>query len=216
MNIRKGLSLPTHLYDHYATLPNERLLLASRTHPYTLALPGIGIATGWLGFSGVLLALFHNGYIAILHTILSITLFTLLAGIACIVLFLLWRSHYYIVTNRKMIEVRGFPLFFRTVNDVLLDRVRCTEIDIRRQGFIHTLLNLGDIIITFDRPTHQEEFAITDIHDPDHVGLFLSDMLESTRDLSASPVWSKNAHGNNYHLTEEIFPERPLLTGAIG
>lgn len=215
MNIRKGLSLPTHLYDYYATLPNERLLLATRTHPYTLALPALGIGVGLLGFSGILLTLLNNGYIATLHALLAITLFSLLAGVACGILFLLWRSHYYIVTDRKMIEIRGFPLLFRTVNDVLLDRVRCTEIDVRRQGIMHTLLNLGDIIITFDRPTHQEEFAISDIHDPDHVGLFLSDMLESNKDPDTSLVWHKNTTSSSYRFTEEVFPRQPSFTRAI-
>ncbi|MEN9407621.1 MAG: hypothetical protein RLZZ455_837 [Candidatus Parcubacteria bacterium] len=211
MKIRKGVELPTPLYEHYASQPNEHLFLATRMHPYTLLLPGLFIVTlalmlSALSFLAALYGFIHSLHFFALLLAIWVTASLLFAGHV-----LLWRSHYYIVTSRKMIEIRGFPLLFYTINDILLDQVRCTEIDIKTEGILDTLLNMGDITLTFDRPTHQESFTIAHIHDPRRIGFFLGDKLEESKNHLSPLVWNKPT-SEKHAVIYESQKLRPLFS----
>lgn len=101
-----------------------------------------------------------------------------------------WYFHIYILTNRKILEFRYTPLTSYIVNDIMLDRVFCTEVDYQTSGILHDLLDLGDVIITFDRPTHQEEFVLRDIQECGQIGVFLTKQLldDNPRD-PITPIW---------------------------
>ncbi len=75
----------------------------------------------------------------------------------------------------------------------MLDRVNCTEIDLRTNGFMNELMDMGDIAITFDRPTHQEEFILKDIQGSHELANFLTQQLLDGRQLDISPqtIWFK-------------------------
>lgn len=76
------------------------------------------------------------------------------------------------------------------MNDVLLDHVNCTEVDLHTQGFWGEMIGLGDVVVTFDRPTKQEEFTFKDIQDGHALGRFLTKVLmDRHTHMMNQPIW---------------------------
>lgn len=120
-----------------------------------------------------------------------------------------WYYHIYIVTNKKILEVNYAPLFSHEINEVLLEQVRCTEIDIRAHGILSQLLDTGDVVLTFDRPTHQEELALTYIKNPKELGVLLSGYLNISIDAPYSPVlYGQKNDKKLFAFSTQIFPRR--------
>ncbi len=139
-----------------------------------------------------------------------------------------WYFHIYIVTTHKILEVFYAPLFSHVVNEVLLDQIRCTEIDIQTEGIISELINMGDVMLTFDRPTHQEQFCLMGIENPQKVGTFLGDkLLEKQGQVKSGDAaanvsketgsWYKVKSGlKKLRFTEELFPNHiSRIGGAV-
>lgn len=170
----------------FTTLPDEKILVVKRQHWWVVGSTLIVLAIATLGLTIALLIGFRIFpifsplvFILLILTVLVIALAILTKTVVA------WYMHLYIVTNRKILEVYYVPIFSYWIKEVLLDQVRCTEIDIRTQGFLNQWLNKGDIIITFDRPTHEEEFTFSDIANPREVGLYLGDVFESQKEAQS-------------------------------
>ncbi|MCL5432494.1 MAG: hypothetical protein M1524_00050 [Patescibacteria group bacterium] len=195
----------------FLTLPGEKILIVQRKHIFTLLLPlfiaGIlGLASILFSFFGTFILL-NSPLIAIISTV---TLFVVSTSVTTKIT-VDWYFHLYVITNRKIVEVYCTPLFSHVINDILLDQVRCTEIDIKMQGVIREVLNMGDVVFTFDRPTHQEEIILTDIKNPREIGIFLGDVLSSTIRQSSSTTWHQSKDNpNKFRFTEEIFPKNSV------
>jgi len=119
-----------------------------------------------------------------------------------------WHCHFYILTTNRILEVCYKPLFSNYINNVILNQVKSTEIDIEKAGIINQLLDMGNVIVTFDRPTHQEEFRLMNIKNPKEIGFLMSDVLDIEKpDMMSSPMWYKSKNEENrFRITEEIFP----------
>lgn len=191
----------SHELGRFITLPEERLLIAQRKHWFTLAVP-----------------LFFQGWFLLILVTFSFALFVFflkqsalfILSIAILLPFFLtsitktildWYFHFYVITNRKILEIACSPLFSHTVNEILLDQVRCTEIDIKRDGILNHILDKGHVIVTFDRPTHQEEFLFTDISDPHTIGTYLADIFDQMRSVSEGR-WFRSHNGITYFVDE--------------
>src|SRR5581483_8347748 len=131
----------------------------------------------------------------------AVVLITTLLGTKIIVD---WYAHLYLVTSHKLMEICYAPLFSHTINEVLLNQVRCTEIDVNIGGAVREFLDMGSITITFDRPTHQEEFVLSNISQPNVIGPVLADELEvgpyqlSNPQLNLnSPLWYRSKSKTN-------------------
>ncbi len=104
-----------------------------------------------------------------------------------------WYGHLYVVTTHKILDIHCVPFFSHKVSEVLLNQVRCTEVDIRMKGMLNHLLDKGDIVITFDRPTHQDGFVIADIKSPMLVGTALLDSFNKIRYVqNQKEFWIRN------------------------
>ncbi|MBI4092132.1 MAG: hypothetical protein HY427_02945 [Candidatus Levybacteria bacterium] len=131
-----------------------------------------------------------------------------------------WYFSFYIATNRKIIEVSYRPLSSREVNEVLLDQVKCTEIDSKVGGAINEFLDIGDVIVTFDRPTHQEEFVFENVPDPKKIETHLESALcpmpmvqndlAPEEDGDGEGAWYIKSKGNpkKWRYAETIRPAR--------
>ena len=119
-----------------------------------------------------------------------------------------WYFHLYIVTSQKILEVSHIPLFSCSVYDILLRQVRCTEIDVSQDGVLQEILNIGDVTITFDRPTHQEMFIFRSIKDPQVIGRYLNNALDISYQ-NMGEVWYKTKKGS-YAITDDIFTRRKV------
>jgi hypothetical protein len=183
-------------WGRFIDLPNEEILLVKRKHPFVIIFPLILIALfAFISFFGVFYILNNSFfsfpiYIASLFVILSSSI----SGAIFIAIY--WYFHLYILTSRKILEVKYTPLFSHVVNDIFLDNVSCTEVDLKSSGFFHEIIDMGDITITFDRPTHQEEFTLSDIKDCDEIGKFLVQKLMNTANQSnGNIIWMRGKRG---------------------
>lgn len=166
----------------FLTLSGEKILVAKRKHWITIFLPlGTLGGVGLLGLVTICSIFFIFPILRltpILTAALSITLTSLIVSLA-MQLVIAWYFRLYIITNHKILQISYTPLGRYWSNSILLDQVRCTEIDIQTNGIVNQLLNKGSIVITFDRPTHEEEFMLNDIKDPRKTGAFLADIFET-------------------------------------
>jgi len=176
----------------FITLPQEKLILVQRKHWSTFVFPII---------TGTILGLISFFVSIFIYSLLPQFLFLILAALFLLVLITAtlilrtiidWYFNIYIVTNRKITEISYKPLSSRQINEILLDQVRCTEIDSRVDGLLDELMDVGDVVITFDRPTHQEEFVFTRVKDPKRVETFLHKTLSP-----AAITYTESADGEN-------------------
>jgi hypothetical protein len=189
-------------------LPGEKTILHKRQHIFAVIIPIIIAVVLCVGTMIGLFVGFVMLYPAFHFLLISwgITIALTLSLVAKTIID--WYLHMYLVTNRRILEIQYKPFFSQDVNDVLLDQVRCTEIDIKIHGYIHGLIDVGDIIITFDRPTHQQEFVIHDIKSPRKVGTLLGHLLNTPKNMMDNQQsWNNNARGNRreYMFSEDVF-----------
>lgn len=185
-------------WNVFITLKDEHLLLVKRKHPFVMLMPIFTINC---------LALFFisSGFVLFQEFLLSSSLFvvTMLLLISITVslitkIIIDWYFHIYILTNRKILELRYTPLTSYLVNDVMLDRVNCTEIDLRTHGFLNELIDMGDILITFDRPTSREEFILKDVQGSHALATYLTQQLLDVKqpEMLSQPIWFKERQAN--------------------
>jgi hypothetical protein len=163
--------------SRFITLPGEKLVFAQRKHWYSFVMPVLAIFLATIVFVSGLI--FLSTLFTLYFTLLaSLSLFIIVVATAFIGKAIVdWYFNFYVVTTKKIIEVSYKPLSSRSVSEVLLDQVKCTEIDTRIDGIMHELLDIGDVIITFDRPTRIEEFVLSDIGDPKTIEAKLENVL---------------------------------------
>lgn len=164
--------------------------MAVRKHPFVLVMPIIAVVFLTILFLITGFVFFNQFYYS-LPLLVTSSLLLISFSLAIIAKLIIdWYFHVYILTNRKILEFRYTPLTSYLVNDIMLDRVYCTEVDSQTNGMLHDLLDLGDIIITFDRPTHQEEFVLRDIQSCTKIGTFLTkQLMDGNHYDPITPIW---------------------------
>lgn len=180
-------------WQSFITLPDEKILLAQRRHGFVLFFPIFSIALTTLFVLISTFSLFLNGYIPLALLATSI-LITLLIGMSLATKTIIdWYFHLYILTTKKLLEFSYSPLSSHECNDILLDKVNCTEIDWHIDGFINEIINMGDLVLTFDRPTHQQEFVIKNIKYCRDLSTFLTqNLIEQRIQEPKQTVWYRN------------------------
>lgn len=172
---------------HFLTLPGERLIIAKRQHWAVLIMPLLLI----LCIGSVSFPLSYVVFVQYLQDALLFVAgsFLIVAVMTTFIIHRLidWCFHIYILTDRKILEVSFVPMFSQVINDVFLDQVRTTEIDIKIDNFVNEFLDVGDVVIEFDRPSHDERFTLKDIKSPRRTGILIADALESI--MHQIPVW---------------------------
>lgn len=193
---------PTHL------LPEEVVHIMKRKHWFVLVEP--------------LLVLFAIALFATAGTILTVFLLRFSTGTALFIFFLIilltlsltakiivdWLFNFYIITSHKITETRINPLFGDSISEILLKQIRCTEVDIINHGIVNQLLDKGDVHITFDRPTHKEEFVLSDIANPRQIGTYLSDVLIQPQRTTRG-FWTRDTNEDGvstYRYADELGP----------
>ncbi|MBU2632142.1 hypothetical protein KKG52_00330 [Patescibacteria group bacterium] len=193
------------------TLPEEKILLIQRKS-FNILLPSIFAVFFFFAISIILayfiFLVFFSSLILFISAVLTSTSLTLTFLIKQVTD---WYFQVYVVTSKRIAEISTAPLFSHKINGVLLDQVRCTEIDVEINGTINQILDIGKISLTFDRPTHQEEFIINGIKNPSKVGAYIQDLIEkvSTGDnkvKSSKLQWFTDRTSKRPRLIE-IFPK---------
>ena len=190
--------------EKFKLFDDEKLIFACREHwlPITFRI------IRQLVMGVLLAAAFSSIFILIVHSIaLALSAFffvVLIASMLSVRDLIHWSFHMYIATNKQLIEVLYNPLVSNAINSVLLDQIRCTEIDVEMYGIIPELLGIGNVEITFDRPTHKEEFVIRNIRSPRTIANLLSGHIHqinpSIRNNTPQPIWSRELKNNKYRF----------------
>lgn len=199
------------IISNVLTGPHEKLLVAKRQHPMVLLGPLLSL--GLLGLLAMTISFFLFGYgLGMFELFFISSLMVLLVGIDLAAkCFIDWYLHLYIVTTNKILEVKFHPLASNIISTILLDQVKCTEVDIRTDGIINHILNMGDVILTFDRPTKQEAFNFQNIGQYTDVGAYLRDILVNPSDPDRiTPVWyvDPNEPGKTKFREDELISSR--------
>lgn len=202
----RAVDLSEKELKNFITSPDEKIFVLKREHPITLVSPVIfslitaGLVTSLTYFVAVFL--FHSPNLYI-----GLSLLTLVTTISLITKSIVdYYFHFFVVSNRKILEMTVMPLYKDKINDVLLDQVRITEIDVRMNNIINEVFDMGDVIIEFDRPSHLELFTLNNISNPKEIGTLLTRELQSV--MHDSPIWfqpRKTSHSAKFH--DDLFPE---------
>lgn len=193
--------------ENFKLFENEDLIFATREH----WLPLIIRLVRTLIVSLFIAVILSSAAILILNDILlsvSVFLLILLIGSILSVRELIhWSFHLYVATSKQIIEVHYNPLFSEAINSVLLDQIRCTEIDVEMFGIIPEIIGIGNVTLTFDRPTHKEEFVIKDIRSPRKIANLLSGQIHQNPQVRSQQaralLWAKELKTNKYRFLGE-------------
>ncbi len=198
--------------DKFVTLPDEKLILVQRKHWGTFMFP-VTIALS-IGILFLIASTFAYKYADDYPLVIFLSLLSLFIFISTLAVRSVfdWYFNLYVVTNKKIIEVSFRPMLSRQINAVFLDQVKCTEIDTKIEGLLNEFLDVGDVVITFDRPTHQEEFALTYIKDPKNVENYLQEMFSTGHtlkpEIKKEDIWYLRGSGSDkqWKYMEKIAP----------
>lgn len=191
--------------EKFKLFEDEELIFACREHWLPVSLHVLRESIISLLLASAFALIFIFGAQSITFGI-SIFMFTILVGsIISIRNLIYWSFHMYIATNKQIIEVHYTPLMSQATNSVLLDQIRCTEIDVNMYGIIPGLIGIGDVEITFDRPTHKEQFIIHSIRSPHAIANLLSAQIHQTlpsvaKNQVQQPVWVRELKNNKYRF----------------
>ena len=165
------------ILKHYLTFSGEKIHFIKRTSLLTLV-PLITLITMLCFFFIIAFyTISFYGLVPFYVSAIGIVIMVDIGLLLCLKVIIEWYFHMFIVTNKKILEIVYIPLSSYTVNDVFLEQVKCTEIDIRMSGFLREMLGIGDIAMTFDRPTHREEFVLSNMTHARQVGSLLTQLL---------------------------------------
>lgn len=189
------------------TLPEEKILVCKREHkliPLIACAIILFMASIFTVSGGLLIFLFLESIPLLFSFLLLMGILTLLAVTKIIID---WYFHIYAITTRKIIEIRSVPFFGEYIDDLFLDQVRTTEVDAKIPSFFHELLNMGNVTVGFDRPSHDKVFALFNISKPRQTAMYLSDALEEL--MKPSQVWFQEGKPNEHvRISEDIFNGR--------
>lgn len=201
MNEFKDKLAPIEI-KHFLTLPGENLIIAKRQHWIVLVAP-ISLAVILMLLTlplGYFLFVFYLADVFLFIASVFVTMIMITTFIVHILID--WSFHLYIITDRKILEMKFVPIFSQVISDVFLDQVRTTEVDIKIDNFIHELLNVGDVTISFDRPSHEDTFTLKDIKNPRDTGVFITDAIASI--MHETPIWFHPRDISNIARHEDI------------
>lgn len=182
----------------FVTLPDEKLIFAQRKHWLTFATPIFMLSIMGIVASTALIAassMFANYLFLLLPAFLLMSVFILSVALKAIIE---WYFNIYVITNKKIMDISYSPLSSQQINEVLLDQVRCTEIDTKTEGFLNDIFDIGYVIVTFDRPTHKEEFVFDYMESPRKIEAYLEGALCSSNFQNADN--QKNLYSKDKNL----------------
>jgi hypothetical protein len=208
-----GKILKEHVHEFelgkFVTFPDEKIIMGVREHYVFLIFRIIKIFLSVVA-AAILISLVLGVFLQNSYLVLFTLLLTAFIGLSFILQAIVhWHFHLYVATNRKILELTYHPLVSEQTNSVLLDQIKCTEIDAEVYGFIPELLNMGDVKITFDRPTHHDEFVLKNIRSPRKIANILS--IELNKDYPPLPtknvqrLWYKDRLTNKFRFMEQNY-----------
>ncbi len=212
MDIEEEVSILEHDCSKVLTLSGEKIYLVIKQHFITIipSLLLIFFLAWFFLLIGTVIMVLYKELILLSSIFMLLTISTALGLFAQTLIN--WYFHMYIVTSKKLLEIHYSPISSHIASEILLDRVKCTEVDMRTEGLIYQFLDIGSVSITFDRPTHQQEYIISSIKNYRVVGALMANkFIRSTTENPSKPQdrWFKDKDSDRYIYTEDF--ERPPI-----
>jgi len=158
--------------------PDERILMVLRAHPF--------VNFGWIASSVFLILVPLFSIIVFSNLDLNLNLYisgkSIFNGILvwCLLVFgfsfqqfLLWFFNIYIITNKRVVDIDFYHLFYKQISETPLENVQ--DITHREVGIVQNWLDFGDIDIQTAGETANFEF--TNITNPDSVQQKILDLV---------------------------------------
>lgn len=165
----------------FITLHDEELILAKRKHWFVMLGPILNTAF----IAIVLLTALYASlfvYVSSLPLLISISLLIVTISISRMVKVIIgWYCHLYIITNRRIMEVRHVPFSSYHVNDLLLDQMRVAEIDVDVGTIFNEIVGKGDVIVQLDQLAREHAFRLSDVAEPRKTAMYLTQVFGERR-----------------------------------
>ena len=197
-------------WKSFLTMSTEKLLVVTRRHFIVLVGPFVSLLAVGIIFVASSIYFFsaiYSSKLLLLSCILTIVSIVLTLSAKIIID---WYFNLYVATSRKLLEVKYSPLISFNFNQVLLDQVKCTELDMSKSGILSDFIDVGSIGITFDRPTHYEVFYFENIPESKEIGIHLSNEYAELGKLdNKNQYWFRQNYNNptnRMNYMEEVFP----------
>lgn len=186
-----GSPLYNHKHNYFLDFPDETFIFKKRPHWITI-LPFFLYLFMFLVSLSTVISWYFIAYHFVPNLLISLFLIMISIATAFMIKVILdWYFHIYVLTNKKILEVQYSPFFSHVVNTIILDQVRCTEIDRKNNGFLHTLLDIGDLILVFDELTRQEKFIFKDISQPREIAVLLHTFFSQKTSITPNGLFQR-------------------------
>lgn len=187
------------------TYPNEKVILVTRSHWSSILLSlSIIIFTSIILLTALLTAFYVIKFSMILF-IASCLLLLVSTSLLVNQKIIEWYFHLYVISDKKILEIFHSPLIFGKVKEILLSQVRCTEVDSEMKGLLDHIFNIGDVTITFDRPTHEKEVVLKSIKHPNALCNHLSTFLVRQKENNPnSDYWVRDDQNSEKIYVEDF------------
>jgi len=192
-------------WKNFLTMNGERPLVVTRKHPLVLISPLFLLSlTSLIAISAVFYffsVMIQSHFFFTISTlvILNITL------AAAVKILIDWYFNLYIATTRRLLEIRYTPLTSFNFYQVLLDQVKCTEVDMSKNGIVSDFIDVGTVSLTFDRPTQHEVFALSNIRHSKNIGIYLSNEFSNLGKYNSKNIdlWYKDLEEKRKFIYQE-------------
>ena len=181
-------------YPVVKCLDGERILCVQRKHPIILIghllLLGFTILT--IPFSLSLILFTYPDFVSLVIPAQVLIVYGVLAGfsvflVISIYLFLSWYYHFYVITNKALVDRYSFRLGGPYSEVVIGDKMHVQEITRKPRNMVYDFLKIHDVYVYFHKLEKEEPFIFRSPQDSQQI----EDLIE---DLSAK---SKMPNGNN-------------------
>jgi uncharacterized membrane protein YdbT with pleckstrin-like domain len=176
---------------------HESQIYIFRKHPITL-LPAIIVMLIVLGILPVAYSLFQLYQPDLFaspdfHTffVLIGSVFFLFGWLFAFQLFVEYWLDTFIVTDKRILDIDQRGLFGRTVSELRLFRTQDVTAEVN--GFLHTLLDYGDVYVQTAGET--ERFHFENISHPNHVAKMILELAETDRKCHADEMLQEVSEG---------------------
>jgi membrane protein YdbS with pleckstrin-like domain len=120
---------------------------------------------------------FYDDPVRVTLLVLGLSTFFLYAWLFLFQHYIDYHLDVWIVTNRRILNIEQHGLFSRTVSELRLHRVQDVTAEV--QGFLHTMLDYGNVFI--QTAGEKQRFEFEEIPHPNQVAKLILDLAETDR-----------------------------------
>lgn len=197
-------------YDskNFLTEDEEKVVLTKRAHWAILLARIVGVSV-----VSILLVFFAFFFFAILTLpvklfLSSLILISILELSLVSKLIVDWYCHFYVLTNKKLLDVSYSPLFSESAYEVSLKEVDCSRITVKKNQILSNFFNIGSISLAFQGANFTQNFKLASIENPESTSLFLTEYFGISKEKNLRPFWERAREKMQpFTFIDSVFPK---------